>query len=821
MPAEALNAAEFNLLKKLWSAFFPGDALPTDRVSDNRCRGSAEFLKFFRDEARGKPLLLGAEWRNQGSVYFDCVVLSIALGFHDFLSSLASRPLEITGTMGIALGLLADKLFPYGEPMVIRPRFTNFDPETPYEMLKSSIIGQLVSIKGYVVKVSPPVALVEAAQFVCSACGYDQWVRFPDGIFTPPEMCRGRKDSKKDGRSVMDMCRSKKIEVVRSHCQITQVQTITLQELDDTKTSDQARIPKTFPVEVRGALVSQCVPGNLVKVVGQICSLNVNRGSKTNKQQSGLSTFYMLANSVTTIKGGDSRGAGEGKKDQDANGAGTSAGSADYSTPFSEHELRRIGDIALTDSCLGLLVNSLCPTIFGHDLVKLGLLLGLLGGTSAGVGGGADNINVAANEHEGLRIRSDIHVLVVGDPGLGKSQMLRAAATVAPRAVLVCGNTATTAGLTVAVSREAGGGGVAGGNSQVCLEAGALVLADQGVCCLDELDKMTCDHHALLEAMEQQCVSVAKAGVVTSLHTRTAVLAAANPCQGHYNRRKTVCENLKMPSALLSRFDLVFILMDARDIQHDKRVSEHILKTSALARGTTTGTTVAANKAAAGAGGLAASTTGCVVGNCDGDQDLTISQRLRRHCQAFSDAGTRLLPEELRRYIEYARKYVRPQLTKPAAKVLQKMYLTMRSQSVLGKSIPVTTRNLESLIRLAQARARAELRELVTEQDAQDVVDLLHESLLDAFTNESGALGGDLFSKSGRMGGTQKQVKALVNALKQEAQLRDCKLFHKTQIIEVCRRLRLEKDPEDLISLLNVEGYLLQKVNSSYECTFC
>lgn len=805
MPAEALTVNEFNLLKKLWSAFFPGDALPTD----HRCRGSAEFLKFFSDEARGKPLLLGAEWRNQGSVYFDCVALSAALGFDDFLSSLASRPLEITGTMGIALGLLADKLFPYGEPMVIRPRFTNFDPETPYEMLKSSIIGQLVSIKGYVVKVSPPVALVEAAQFLCSACGYDQWVRFPDGIFTPPDMCRGRKAN-------MNMCRSTKVAVVRSKCQITQVQTITLQELDDTKTSDQARIPKTFPVEVRGALVSQCVPGNLVKVVGQISSLHVNKGSKPSKQQSGLSTFYMLANSVTTIKGGDSRGLGEGKKDQDASGTGASAGSADYSTPFSEHELRRIGDIALTDGCLGLLVNSLCPTIFGHDLVKLGLLLGLLGGTSAGVGGGVDNVNVAANEHEGLRIRSDIHVLVVGDPGLGKSQMLRAAATVAPRAVLVCGNTATTAGLTVAVSREAGGGGVAGGNSQVCLEAGALVLADQGVCCLDELDKMTCDHHALLEAMEQQCVSVAKAGVVTSLHTRTAVLAAANPCQGHYNRRKTVCENLKMPSALLSRFDLVFILMDARDIQHDKRVSEHILKTSALARGTTTTTT-----AKAATGGFAASTTGSVVGNCDGDQDLTISQRLRRHCQAFSDAGTKLLPEELRRYIEYARKYVRPQLTKPAAKVLQKMYLTMRSQSVLGKSIPVTTRNLESLIRLAQARARAELRELVTEQDAQDVVDLLHESLLDAFTNESGALGGDLFSKSGKMGGTQKQVKALVNALKQEAQLRDCKLFHKTQIIEVCRRLRLEKDPEDLISLLNVEGYLLQKVNSSYECTFC
>lgn len=163
-----------------------------------------------------------------------------------------------------------------------------------------------------------------------------------------------------------------------------------------------------------------------------------------------------------------------------------------------------------------LLVNSLCPQIFGHEMVKAGLLLVLMGGRQ----------RIDGKDSTGVSTRSNPHILVVGDPGLGKSQLLSATCRAAPRGVYVCGNSATSSGLTVTMKKDPDSG-------ELCLEAGALVLGDQGVCCIDEFDKMT-EHYSLLEAMEQQSISVAKAGMVCNLPARTSIIAAANPIGGHY-----------------------------------------------------------------------------------------------------------------------------------------------------------------------------------------------------------------------------------------------------------------------------------------------
>ena len=294
-----------------------------------------------------------------------------------------------------------------------------------------------------------------------------------------------------------------------------------------------------------------------------------------------------------------------------------------------------------------LLVASLAPSIFGHQLVKLALLLGLFGGREKGRGAG-------------LAIRADPHILLVGDPGLGKSQLLGAASQAAPRAVLVTGNSTTSSGLTVSLTREAG--------NEFSLEAGALVLADRGCCCIDEFDKTVTQH------------AVCKAG-------------------GHYNRAKTVAENLKLGPALLSRFDLVFILIDEADDQHDCRLSEHVL---GLHR----------------RGGAARH------GPAVGPEDtLTLAGRLG------GEVGDPLPPQLLRRYIAYAREYVHPVVGQEAGAVLQEFYLGLRAQHQGGDTVPVTTRQLESLVRLTEARAKMELREEVTESDAQDVVEIMKVSL--------------------------------------------------------------------------------------------
>jgi len=162
------------------------------------------------------------------------------------------------------------------------------------------------------------------------------------------------------------------------------------------------------------------------------------------------------------------------------------------------------------------MLQSFCPSIYGHELVKAGITLALFGGVQKN----------SADQNK-VPVRGDIHVVVVGDPGLGKSQLLQAAAAISPRGIYVCGNTTTKAGLTVAVVKDSL-------TNDYAFEAGAIVLADRGVCCIDEFDKMSAEHQALLEAMEQQCVSVAKAGLVASLSARTSVLAAANPVGGHY-----------------------------------------------------------------------------------------------------------------------------------------------------------------------------------------------------------------------------------------------------------------------------------------------
>jgi len=274
---------------------------------------------------------------------------------------------------------------------------------------------------------------------------------------------------------------------------------------------------------------------------------------------------------------------------------------------------------------------------------------------------------------DGVTIRGDINTLLVGDPGTAKSQLLQYVARIAPRGLYTSGRGTTAAGLTAAVLREKTGGMV--------LEAGALVLADKGVASIDEIDKMKPDDRvAIHEAMEQQTVSIAKGGIVATLNARASVLAAANPALGRYDPYRNISENINLPVTILSRFDLIFVMRDVPEAELDSKMSEHI---------------------------------------------LTL------HKMKTTPEEAPLPPELLRKYISYAKR-IEPVLSDDAIKELREFYLRMRSISGSAESpVAITPRQLEALIRLAEARARSFLRDKVTVEDARAIIRLVTVSLQD------------------------------------------------------------------------------------------
>ncbi|XP_059929660.1 DNA helicase MCM8 isoform X1 [Gadus macrocephalus] len=637
----------------------------------------------------------------------------------------------------------------------INARLYNFEPLTPLRTLRASVFGRLVCVRGTVVRVSNIKPMCTRMAFLCQGCSHTHSVPLPHGSFTTPVKCP------------QPECRSRSFTADRRSPLTHAVdwQTIKVQELICGEQREAGRIPRTVECQLTSDLCDSCVPGDTVTVTGIVRV--ASDGTSKGKKDQCMFLLYIEANSVSNTKG-----------QRSDLGAQDSGGEE-----FSLKELYAIQEIQSQTDLLRLLVQSLCPAIYGHLLVKAGLALALFGGRQK------------RTERNCVPIRGDPHVLVVGDPGLGKSQMLQALCNVAPRGIYVCGNSTSTSGLTVSLSRDPGSGDYA-------LEAGALVLADQGLCCIDEFDKLGSQQQALLEAMEQQSVSLAKAGIVSSLPARTSVVAAANPSGGHYNRSKTVSENLRMGSALLSRFDIVFLLLDVPEESHDRLLSEHVMATRTGRGGVGSAMVSRANNSQLESSLLLEAS------------EAPLSERLQVPAGESVDVIPACL---LRKYVSYARQYVHPTLSPEAAQTLQEFYLSLRVQAQSADCTPITTRQLESLIRLTEARARLELRETAVKTDAEDVVEIMKHSLADTYSD---GLGGLDFQRSQLGSGMSQRsaAKQLVNALHSHAQKTNQKQFDMQQLRSLAERLNIQVvDFEGLISSLNEQGFLLKKGAKLYQ----
>ncbi|KAG9335804.1 hypothetical protein JZ751_003636 [Albula glossodonta] len=629
---------------------------------------------------------LVAELREMPEKILDCLGLAI----HQVLTKdLERHAAELQGQDGLPTGTLPIVHIPH-----ISARVYNYEPLTALKTLRANLYGKYVALRGTVVRVSNIKPLCSRMAFDCNACGHTQALPLSDGKFTTPTKCPQAE------------CHGRSFTPNRSS-------PLTLTDL-----------------------VDSCVPGDTVTITGVVKVSNEEVNGR-NKKDKCMFLLYVEVNSVSNSKG---------QKSKEALETETQGSSVE----FTLKDLYAIQEIQGQEDLLKLIVNSLCPAIYGHLLVKAGLALALFGGCQK-----------FADDKNRIPIRGDPHMLVVGDPGLGKSQMLQAVCNIAPRGIYVCGNATTTSGLTVTLSRDSGSGDYA-------LEAGALVLGDQGVCCIDEFDKMGSQHQALLEAMEQQSISLAKAGIVCTLPARTSIIAAANPVGGHYNKGKTVSENLKMGSALLSRFDLVFILLDTPNEDHDHMLSEHVMAMRSGRKGALSGAMV-----------TRAPTQDANVSVLEVLPDKPLSERLKVLPGEVVDP----IPHQLlRKYVGYARHYVHPTLSAEAA-----------------------------------ARARLELREKATKTDAEEVVEIMKHSMLDTYQDEFGRLDFDR-SQMGSGMSKRSQVKKFVAALNQIAERTYKTTFELQQLRQLSRELNIQVvDFEGFISALNEQGYLLKKGTKVYQ----
>lgn len=466
------------------------------------------------------------------------------------------------------------------------------------------------------------------------------------------------------------------VDIEYGKCLYKDHQTLTLQEMPES--SPPGQLPRCTDVIVEHDLVDKCKPGDRVQIVGTYRCMPF--------KQMGFSTTIfrtvVIANHVELM-------------------------SKEVSVLLTDEDVRSCKKLSRTRkfNIFERLAYSLAPTIYGHENVKKAILAQLLGGVE----------KILPN---GSRLRGDINLLLVGDPSVAKSQLLRFVLSCAPRAVATTGRGSSGVGLTAAITTDP-----ETGDRQI--EAGAMVLADRGIVCVDEFDKMSdIDRTAIHEVMEQGKVSICKAGIQARLNARCSVLAAANPIFGNYDPYKKPMENIGMQDSLLSRFDLLFILLDELDREKDTKIAEHVMRTHRYRdQNEQDGLPTIINANANNLTTMQAKDVGS-----------SKTEMFERHNALLHGQRSRermFTLEFMRKYIHIA-KLVKPQLTEEACLMIGEFYSSIRKEEMekqhIVKTTPITARTLETLIRISTAHAKSRLSTQVEPEDAAEAINLVQYS---------------------------------------------------------------------------------------------